>query len=147
MRVAIVDDDSSVRNALRRLLTTSDFVADAFASGEEFLAALPEQAPDCAVVDLKMPEVGGLELLRALADRSDKVPVIIMTAFDTPKSRADCETLGAVAYLRKPFEEVALLTAIDAAVKVSHVAPEAEGDVTDAALSSSQLKALHRPNT
>jgi FixJ family two-component response regulator len=117
MRVAIVDDDSSVRNAIRRLLTTSDFVADAFASGQEFLAALPETEPDCVVVDLKMPEVGGLDLLRMLAERSAKLPVIIMTAFDTPKSRADCESLGAVAYLRKPFEEGALFSAIDAAVK------------------------------
>ena len=117
MRVAIVDDDSSVRNALRRLLTTSDVVADVFASGEEFLAALPENAPDCVVADLKMPEIGGLDLLRALANRSEKLPVIIMTAFDTPRSRADCETLGAVAYLRKPFEERALFSALDAAVK------------------------------
>jgi FixJ family two-component response regulator len=117
MRVAIVDDDSSVRNALRRLLTTSDVVADVFASGEEFLAALPETAPDCVVADLKMPEIGGLDLLRALAKRSEKLPVIIMTAFDTPRSRADCETLGAVAYLRKPFEERALFSALDAAVK------------------------------
>jgi FixJ family two-component response regulator len=120
MRVAIVDDDSSVRNALRRLLTTSDIVADAFASGQEFLAALPETEPDCVVVDLKMPEIGGLDLLRTLAERSAKVPVIIMTAFDTPKSRADSEMLGAVAYLRKPFEEGALLSAIDTATKVSH---------------------------
>ena len=118
MRVAIVDDDSSVRNALRRLLTTSDVVADVFASGEEFLAALPQTAPDCVVADLKMPEIGGLDLLRALANRADKLPVIIMTAFDTPRSRADCETLGAVAYLRKPFEERALFSAIDAAVKM-----------------------------
>jgi len=118
MRVAIVDDDSSVRNALRRLLTTSDFDADVFASGEEFLAALPQTEPDCVVADLKMPEIGGLDLLRELASRSEKLPVIIMTAFDTPKSRADCETLGAVAYLRKPFEEGALFSAITAAVKV-----------------------------
>ena len=135
MRVAIVDDDSSVRNALRRLLTTSDFVADAFASGREFLAALNETAPDCAVVDLKMPEVGGLDLLRALAERPAKVPVIIMTAFDTPKSRADCEMLGAVAYLRKPFEERALFSAIDAAVKVSPVA----APTTEAKASSSTV--------
>lgn len=120
MRVAIVDDDSSVRNALRRLLTTSDIVADAFASGQEFLAALPETEPDCVVVDLKMPEIGGLDLLRTLAERPAKLPVIIMTAFDTPKSRADSEMLGAVAYLRKPFEEGALLSAIDTAIKVSH---------------------------
>jgi FixJ family two-component response regulator len=117
MRVAIVDDDSSVRNALRRLLTTSDFDADVFASGEEFLAALPETEPDCVVADLKMPEIGGLDLLRELASRSEKLPVIIMTAFDTPKSRSDCETLGAVGYLRKPFEERALFSAITAAVK------------------------------
>ena len=126
MRVAIVDDDSSVRNALRRLLTTSDFVADAFASGEEFLASLPETEPDCVVVDLKMPDVGGLDLLRALADHPAKLPVIIMTAFDTPKSRADSETLGAVAYLRKPFEERALFSAIEAAVKSRTSPPKAE---------------------
>jgi len=121
MRVAIVDDDSSVRNALRRLLITFDFVADTYASASEFLAGLHEKAPDCVVADLRMPEVSGVELLRTLAGSKAKVPVIIMTAFDAPKSRADCQTLGAVAFLQKPFSDNTLLCAINAAVKAPDV--------------------------
>lgn len=117
MRVAIVDDDSSVRNAVRRLLASSDISADAFASAQEFLGAIDDTAPDCVVLDLKMPDAGGLEVLKKLAVRPMKMPVIVVTAFDTPKSRAECEALGAVAYLRKPFEDLALLSAIDTAMR------------------------------
>jgi len=126
MRIAIVDDDSSVRKALRRLLESSNYSADTFASGKEFLAALHHTAIDCVVIDLKMPDIGGLELLRALTERRPSVPVIVMSAFDTPKSRSDCKMLGAVAYLPKPFEESALLSAIGAAVGGAKAKPSKE---------------------
>lgn len=116
MRVAIVEDDGSVRKALRRLLLTSNFAVDSFASVREFLAALNKTRFDCVLVDLKMPALGALDLLRALAQRGASVPVIVMTAFDSPKARSDCESLRAAAFLPKPFDEEVLLSAIGAAV-------------------------------
>jgi FixJ family two-component response regulator len=118
MRVAIVEDDRSVRRALRRLLRSANLAAETFASVREFLAALKRNTtrPDCVLVDLKMPGLGALDLLRALAERRASVPVIVMSAFDTPKTRSDCETLGAAAFLSKPFEEKGLFSAISGAV-------------------------------
>jgi len=116
MRIAIVDDDRGVRKALRRLLMASDFEVDDYASGREFLAVRSGSQVACVIADLKTPDLGGGELLRALSDRGDTVPVIIMTAFDTPQSRIECERLGARAFLCKPVSERVLLSAIAAVV-------------------------------
>jgi FixJ family two-component response regulator len=116
MRIAIIDDDRSVRKALRRLLAASGYEIDLFASAGEFLAQRVT-ALDCVISDLKMPGMGGLDLLQSLKDRHVKIPVIIITAFDTPQSRADCEKAGASAFLCKPIEEKVLLSTIRAAVE------------------------------
>src|SRR5215831_16114729 len=105
IRVAVVDDDWSVRNAMRRLLTATDFDARVFASGREFLGAMRDWRPDCLIVDLKMPGMTGGELLGKVTERAPKLPVIFMTAFDKPELRAEYDSLGAAAYLLKPVEE------------------------------------------
>lgn len=122
MRIAVIDDDSSVRNALRRLLISFNFSADTFASGHDFLAS-KDQVLDCIVLDLKMPGIDGLELLRLLATRPIKIPLIIVSACDTPKSRMDCESSGAFAFVPKPFDDVALFCAIRSAVALEHSEP------------------------
>ena len=122
MRIAVIDDDSSVRNALRRLLICFNFTADTFASAHDFLASKDEDL-DCIVLDLKMPGIGGLELLQLLSTRPAKVPVIVVSAFDTPKSRMDCENSGAVAFLPKPFDDLALFCAFRSAVELVHSEP------------------------
>jgi two-component system, sensor histidine kinase RpfC len=101
---------------MRRLLMASDFEVDDYSSGRELLAVLDHIPTACVVADLKTPDFGGAELLSALAGRSKRIPVIIMTAFDTPQSRAECERLGAAAYLCKPVGERELLSTIAAAV-------------------------------
>jgi FixJ family two-component response regulator len=116
MRIAIVDDDRAVRKAMRRLLMASDFEVDDYASGRELLAGLDHPRVDCVIADLKTPDLGGVELLSAFLARGSRVPIIIMTAFDTPQSRTECERLGASAYLCKPVSERTLLSAIEAAV-------------------------------
>jgi len=73
---------------------------------------------------LKTPDLGGTELLSAMMARESRIPVIIMTAFDTPQSRAECERLGAAAYLCKPVSERTLLSAIEAAVAAAQAAPK-----------------------
>jgi FixJ family two-component response regulator len=116
MRVAVIDDDSSVCNALRRLLVSANVSTDVFESGREFLAAPPRWRLDCIVLDLKMPGMGGLELLRILNESQTRVPVIVMSASDSATVRTECEQLGASAFLGKPFEEHALFSAIKAAI-------------------------------
>jgi FixJ family two-component response regulator len=114
--VAIVDDEASVRKALRRLLAASDMECTLFASGRDFLDSLGRRLPDCALLDLRMSGLSGLDVQRELAAAGWKVPVIIITAHDEPARRAQCLSAGAVEYLRKPLDDEVLLLAIGKAV-------------------------------
>jgi len=116
-RVAVVDDDESVRKALQRLLRASDLDADTFASAEDFLASLPQATPpDCLVLDLQMPWMSGLDLQRQVARTRLRLPIVVITGHDEPGMQARCLAAGASAYLRKPFEAGTLLAAIEAAI-------------------------------
>lgn len=114
--VAIVDDDSSVRKALGRLLGASAIRSRAYASGREFLESLPSGAPDCLIVDLQMPEMTGLELQAELTQAGARIPTIVITAHHDTALRERCLTAGAAAYLVKPLDDVVLLASINSAV-------------------------------
>ena len=113
--IAVVDDEESVRKSLRRLLRASRLDAVTFASGQEFLDALPGQRPDCLLLDVQMPGLSGLEVQRHLADRRVRVPTIIITADDETRGRTPAPST--VAYLCKPFEDHVLLATIARAVE------------------------------
>jgi FixJ family two-component response regulator len=117
--VAIVDDDNSVRKALRRLMWSVDFKATTFASGREFLAVVAGLEPDCVVLDLQMPDLNGLEVQQELTERGIRLPIIFITAHDEPGARTECLAAGALNYLRKPLDEKLLLDAIDQALRSS----------------------------
>lgn len=112
IRVAVVDDDASVRNALCRLLRTSGFEAHSYGSGSDFLAGYPSFRPHCAVVDLHMPGMSGLEAREELRRGGTSVAMIIITGHDAPHSRAECLSAGASAYLTKPVDEKILMSSI-----------------------------------
>ncbi len=112
LRVAVVDDEPSVRKALGRLLTASNMDVETFASGQEFLDSLSSRHPDCVVLDLHMPELTGLDVQRGLARASVGVPIVIVTAHDDAERRTRCLAAGAAAYLLKPLDEHTLLDAI-----------------------------------
>ncbi len=113
--VAIVDDEEGIRKALRRLLRASGLDAHAYATGEEFLSAAAQKRPDCLVLDLHMPGMSGLQVLRRLQATGEPLPVVVITAHDEPETRKQCMNAGADAYLRKPLEDRLLLKAISAA--------------------------------
>src|ERR1700754_4192879 len=94
-RVALVDDDASVRRALARLLSASSFDIKTFGSAHEFLESLDGDQPECLVVDLHMPEITGLDLQRRLAKAGYKIPTIVITAYNEPGLRERCESAGA----------------------------------------------------
>ena len=120
--VAIVDDEEGIRKALRRLLRASGLDAESYANGQEFLAAAAEHRPDCVVLDLHMPGMSGLQILRKLKADGKRLSIVVITAHDEPETREQCIDAGAVAYLRKPLEDRLLLNAISAAMR-SHAAP------------------------
>jgi FixJ family two-component response regulator len=107
--VAVVDDEASVRKALRRLFASAEIDCSVFTSGQAFLDSVRQRVPDCVVIDLHMPGLTGLEVQRELRSGGIRVPTIIITAHDEADSRARCLAAGAIACLRKPFDDKALL--------------------------------------
>ena len=115
LRVAVVDDEESVRKALCRLLGTAGMQVEAYASGEEFLASLAHSRPACALIDLHMPLMGGFEVRTHLVREGIDLAVIVVTGHDKPESRARARELGVQGYLCKPLEASVLFHAIASA--------------------------------
>jgi FixJ family two-component response regulator len=113
--LAVVDDDADVRIALTRLLASAGFAVEAYASGLDFLRSLEHHEPNCAVLDLHMPQMSGSDVQEALACRHP-VPVVVITGQDSPESRARAMRLGAKHYLCKPIDDEALFAAIRDAI-------------------------------
>jgi FixJ family two-component response regulator len=115
--IAVVDDDQSVREALENLISSVGFEVELFASAEEFLDSDTPLQTDCAVLDLCLPGITGLELQRRLTADGQSIPVIIITAQGDDKTQDEAVAAGAIAFLKKPFKEEVLLAAIDSALK------------------------------
>jgi FixJ family two-component response regulator len=117
-RVSIVDDDESVREAIKSLLRSIGFSADAFASAEEFLNSDYQHNAECLIVDVRMPGMSGLQLQEQLASAKCDLPIIFITAHvsDT-EARTRALSSGAVDFLIKPFSEEALLNDIHTALR------------------------------
>jgi FixJ family two-component response regulator len=113
--VCIVDDDASVRRALRRVVQSAGYTVETFASAFEFLdSSLPRQAA-CIVLDIHLGGMSGLELHERLAADPVAIPILFITAHDDETTREHVRQTGAVC-LRKPFDKRTLLDAIERAV-------------------------------
>jgi FixJ family two-component response regulator len=110
--IAIVDDDRSVRKALRRLLASAGFDVAVYPSGEAFLDSLQGRTPDCLLLDLKMPGLSGADLQRRLRRSGMTIPTLILSAHDDAEARRQCLAVGARQFLTKPFDGAELLSAI-----------------------------------
>jgi FixJ family two-component response regulator len=119
--IAIVDDQESVRRAMARLIRAySSFEVQTYASGREFLDSLKISVPNCLIVDLRMNDMTGLELLHSLAGMGLRIPTIVATADDEPGMRHRCKLAGAVAFLAKPV----MSNPLQDAIKTAMSAPE-----------------------
>jgi FixJ family two-component response regulator len=115
--VVVVDDDESVSRAIKRLLRSIGMNADTFASGDEFLdtlSSMPSYRPECVILDVQMPGLNGLEVQRRLTGSG--LPVIFITAHDDIGVREQALAGGAVAYLRKPFNDELFVKTVRAAI-------------------------------
>jgi FixJ family two-component response regulator len=115
VRAAVVDDDESVRYALKRLLRAAELDAETYATGGELIKSLAHRLPDCAILDLHMPGMNGLDIQQQIATSGKYLPVIIITAHDEPATRARSMTFGAVAYLCMPLDDRTLIDAVQRA--------------------------------
>ena len=122
--IAIVDDDTSVCRAMRRLVRSLAMDAETFESGQQFLDlldAMPSFQPDCLVLDVQMPGMNGLAVQHRLATIGNKIPVVFITAHDEVGVREKALATGAVAFLRKPFNDELLIKTLSEAIKRSRV--------------------------
>jgi len=115
--IAVVDDDQSVREALENLISSVGFEVRLFASAENFLDSDTPAQTDCAILDVRLPGLSGLELQQRLAVDGQSIPVIVITAQADDKTQDEAVAAGAIAFLKKPVTEEVLLTALDAALK------------------------------
>lgn len=117
--IAVVDDESPVLTALRRLLRLAEFEVATFSSGEDFLASVAALRPACVILDVHMPGLSGLDVLARLRVIHFDSPVICITASDDLALKQLVAQAGGVSLLRKPFSSDQLLDAVDAALKRS----------------------------
>jgi FixJ family two-component response regulator len=110
--VLIVDNDESVRASLRLLVESAGLQSQTFASAEEFLQSGSIEDASCLLLDIRMPGMSGFELEEHLAVSEAHVPVIFITGHDKQGMEEKAMKLGAIAYLRKPFDDNSLLDAI-----------------------------------
>jgi len=112
--ISIVDDDESVRDALKSLIDSVGFHAEVFCSGEEFLRSCHLGQTDCLITDVRMPGMSGLELQDRLHHANSPIPIIFISAHDDGDAKTRALRAGAMGFLQKPFSEDALLGAIGA---------------------------------
>jgi FixJ family two-component response regulator len=114
--VFVVDDDSSVRDAVKRLIASVGLRVETFGSTREFLSARRPDAPACLVLDVRLPDVSGLELQRELAEADIRIPIIFITGHADVPMTVRAMKAGAVEFLTKPFRGQELLDAIQEAI-------------------------------
>ena len=112
----IVEDDSEMRNLLRKVLEKEGYRVSVAADGHEAVASISRDAFDLVVTDMLMPDDGGLELLRTIRGSHPTLPVIIITAFGDWGSYSRALELGAAAFISKPLKLAELIAAIQTAL-------------------------------
>lgn len=120
--VFIVDDDRGILSSLKWLLESASYQVEAFSSAEQFLQRSMEPMPvSCLIVDVRMPDTSGLELLQILRSRGNSVPAIVISGHaDVPMAVSAMKT-GALDFLEKPFADQDLLDRIEKALSIDDV--------------------------
>jgi FixJ family two-component response regulator len=118
VKVVIVEDDDSSRQAFERMLNAAGFRVESFATAEMLLASEAAASAACLVLDIHLPGMSGIELRHKLGRAGGKQPaVIFITAHDNPAARAQAAALGAAAFLPKPFGGRTLVETVARAVE------------------------------
>ena len=117
VRIFVVDDELDLCRAIERLLRAEGYEVECFQSGEAFLDALRPDAFGCALLDLSMPGIDGLETQRRLAERGARLPVVFLTARGGIPETVRAIKGGAIDFLSKPVRREPLLQALEAAIE------------------------------
>ena len=115
-RVLVMDDEKSVQLLLERVLTGAGHTVSVVDSGEAALAALDEHSYDLMIADKNLPGVDGLEVIRVARTKHPALQAVVITGFPTPESKEKAESLGAHAFVTKPFGVLEIVEICDAAL-------------------------------
>jgi FixJ family two-component response regulator len=127
--VFIIDDDAGMRQAIQDLVESVDLRAECFTTGEEFLRKQRTSDPCCLVLDVRLPQMSGLDFQHRLAEIGLQIPIIFITAHgDIPMSVKALKS-GAVEFLTKPFRDQDLLDAIQQALQRDRAAREQQAEI------------------
>jgi FixJ family two-component response regulator len=129
--VFIIDDDGGMRQAIQDLVESVGLRAESFSTGEEFLKKQRTADPNCLVLDVRLPQMSGLDFQRQLAEIGLQIPIIFITAHgDIPMSVRALKS-GAVEFLTKPFRDQDLLDAIQQALQRDRAARSQQAEIND----------------
>jgi FixJ family two-component response regulator len=129
--VFIIDDDRGMRQAIHDLVESVGLRAESFATGEEFLGTKRTARPSCLVLDVRLPQMSGLDFQRRLAESGEEIPIIFVTAHgDIPMSVKALKS-GAVEFLTKPFRDQDLLDAIQQALERDGITQKEQAEMQD----------------
>ena len=115
--VFVIDDDESIREALKSLIRSVGLSVDTFASAHDFLQSTRPDVPSCLILDVRMPGLSGLDLQRDLAEANMQIPIIFITGHGDIPMSVRAMKAGAVEFLTKPFRDQDLLDAIQQALE------------------------------
>lgn len=115
--IYIVDDDETLRDSIAFALETSAFRVKSFDGARTFLAAVDALEPGCVLMDVRMPDIDGLQVVEALGDRIEKLPIVVMTGHGDVSTAVRAMKMGASDFLEKPFEEDVLLQILERTFK------------------------------
>ena len=127
--VFVVDDDPSVRSAIKRLIVCVGLQVELFESAQEFLASKLPNVPCCLVLDVRLPGISGLALQRHLAEANVQIPIIFITAHSDVPMTVRAMKAGAVEFLTKPFHDQDLLDAIQLALERDRIRHQQEAEI------------------
>ncbi len=127
-KVLVIDDERIVLDSITKILKEENFTVDVFMSGRQGLAAATQDNYDLVLTDLRMPDIGGMRILRDVKRLKPAVPVVMITGFGTVKSAVQAMKLGAAEYLEKPFSPDQLVKTVNAALQLAATRePEDQG--------------------
>ena len=127
----VVDDDASVREALERLIRSAGLKVESFASAEEFLNRPRADAPGCLVLDVRLPDLSGLDLQRRMADANNEIPIVFITGHGDIPTTVRAMKAGAVEFLTKPLVEGDVLGSIRDAIARDRAARDHQAETAD----------------
>lgn len=132
--IHIVDDEDSIRRSAGFMLKTSGFAVETWTSGVEFLKNVKNAATGCILLDVRMPEMDGLEVQQVLSERGVSMPVVVLTGHGDISIAVRAMKAGAVDFIEKPFEKAVLLSAIESAFERLDDVEGRAGRAADAAV-------------